>query len=335
MLKQGRAEDLAPADAAKDIMEMLEMFENEPAALRFMSGIFGDVTARARAAIADFDAFDMEALGDIAHLGVEVLNRVRGLTLAEQALRGLYQRYLQNERPEDWKRLFKEATRTAYNLKYMFRESMPMARQKFMQHLELNLHGRPQQVYRKLVEGAFEMYQGLVDQETLATTDFLTNPQSLVKVVLHGVAGGDARVKLLGEIAVLALTLPPTLTVTLTLTVSLSLSQSLSLSPTPTPTSTPTPTPTPAPTQTRTPTQTSTRRDRRQVHADVHRRRATQAASHAAPHADRRHAHLLAVLRAARVVCGAGAAGSHLADEDGRGQVDCHRDDGHLHGEAP
>ena len=142
-----------------------------------------------------------KALGDIAHLGIEVLNRVRGLTLAEQALKGLYQRYLQNERPEDWKQLFKEATRTAYNLKYMFRESMPMARQKFTQHLELNLSGRPRQVYRKLVEGAFEMYQGLVDQETLAKTDFLTNPQSLVKVVLDGVAEGDARVKLLGEIA--------------------------------------------------------------------------------------------------------------------------------------
>ena len=45
------------------------------------------------------------------------------------------------------------------------------------------------------------MYHGLVDQETLATTDFLTNPQALVRVVLDGVAGGDARVKLLGEIA--------------------------------------------------------------------------------------------------------------------------------------
>jgi hypothetical protein len=55
-------------------MEMLETFENEPAALRFMSGIFGDVTARARTAIADFDAFDIEALGDIAHLGNEVPN---------------------------------------------------------------------------------------------------------------------------------------------------------------------------------------------------------------------------------------------------------------------
>ena len=83
----------------------------------------------------------------------------------------------------------------------MFRESLPMARRKFLEHLELNLHGRPQQVYRKLVEGAFDMYRGLVDQETLATTDFLTNPQSLVKVVLDGVAHGDARVKLLGEIA--------------------------------------------------------------------------------------------------------------------------------------
>ena len=70
-LRQGKAEDVLPADAAKDIMEMLEMFENEPAALRFLSGIFGDVTARAAAAIADFDAFDVGALGDIAHLGVE------------------------------------------------------------------------------------------------------------------------------------------------------------------------------------------------------------------------------------------------------------------------
>ena len=39
----------------------------------------------------------------------------------------------------------------------------------------------PEQVYRRLLEGAFDMYRGLVDQQTLATTDFLTNPQSLVK----------------------------------------------------------------------------------------------------------------------------------------------------------
>ena len=135
-------------------MEMLETFENEPAALRFMSGIFGDVTARARTAIADFDAFDIEALGDIAHLGNEVLNRVRGLPLAEVALTGLYQRYLREERPEDWKHLFKEATRTAYNLKYMFRESLPMARERFVEQLGANLSGRPRELFSKLVDDA-------------------------------------------------------------------------------------------------------------------------------------------------------------------------------------
>jgi len=45
------------------------------------------------------------------------------------------------------------------------------------------------------------MYTGLADQEALAKTDFLTNPRALVGVVLDGVKGGDARVKLLGEIA--------------------------------------------------------------------------------------------------------------------------------------
>ena len=45
------------------------------------------------------------------------------------------------------------------------------------------------------------MYTGLADQEALAKTDFLTNPRALVGVVLDGVAGGDARVRLLGEIA--------------------------------------------------------------------------------------------------------------------------------------
>ena len=45
------------------------------------------------------------------------------------------------------------------------------------------------------------MYTGLADQEALAKTDFLTNPRALVGVVLDGVACGDARVRLLGEIA--------------------------------------------------------------------------------------------------------------------------------------
>ena len=47
-----------------------------------------------------------------------MLNRVRGMPLAEKALTALYHRYLEDESPGHWKDLFKEATRTAYNLKY-------------------------------------------------------------------------------------------------------------------------------------------------------------------------------------------------------------------------
>ena len=84
---------------------------------------------------------------------------------------------MQVEPPTQWKALFKDATKTAYCLKYMFRESLAKARTKFTQHLDHNLSGKPRELYAKLISGAFELYKGLVDQETLATTDFLTNPQ--------------------------------------------------------------------------------------------------------------------------------------------------------------
>ncbi len=83
----------------------------------------------------------------------------------------------------------------------MFRESLPKAREQFTAALDKNLSGPPRALFEQLVEGAFQMYHGLVDQETLATTDFLTNPQALVRVVRESVEHGDERVKLLGEIA--------------------------------------------------------------------------------------------------------------------------------------
>ena len=235
--KQGYPTVLAKAhDYIKGVFEV---FENEPTALNFFASIFPDVTQRSRDCIEDFDAFMIGDLADVAQLGVEVLNRVQGMELAIKALTALYVRYLRKEPPPQWKvrhqlspspslsssvllsplrsspahppgsptppvsaqALFKEAARTAYNLKYMFRESLPMAKKKFVENLDRNLEGKPRELFEELVHGAFDIYQGLVDQETLATTDFLTNPQALVKVVLDGVAGGDARVKLLGEIA--------------------------------------------------------------------------------------------------------------------------------------
>jgi hypothetical protein len=117
------------------------------------------------------------------------------------SVQALYKRYLANEKPTDWKRLFKDATQTAYNLKYMFRESLPKAKERFYAHLDLNLSGGPRSVFERLLDGAFAMYTGLVDQQVLAGTDFLTNPQALLAVVRKNVAGADERVQLIGEIA--------------------------------------------------------------------------------------------------------------------------------------
>ena len=203
-------------NAARDVHAVLETFENEPAALAFLASIFPIVAARGRACIGDFDGFDLAHLPDVARLGNEVLNRVRGMPLAERALRALYERHLAEQPPSKWKHLFREAARMAYNLKYMFRESIDKTKQQFVAHLDRGLGGDAEgdsggggggggggarAMYAKLVHGAFELYGGLVDQPTLAATDFLTNPQALVDVVMDGVRGADARVQLIGEIA--------------------------------------------------------------------------------------------------------------------------------------
>lgn len=164
------------------VKEVLETFENEPASLEFASGIFPRISERAKQRIEAFDEFNIKDFPDIAHLGMEVLNRVRGMPLAEKALTSLYIRYLNTEAPIEWKALFKDATRTAYNLKYMFREDLELTRTRFVENLDRNLSGNPRQIFKRLLEGAFEMYKGLVDQETLAHTDFLTNPRALIKV---------------------------------------------------------------------------------------------------------------------------------------------------------
>ena len=187
--------------ASKSIDEVFEAFDNEPAALGFFSGIFHFIAARRKANFSDFEAFNISHLPDMARLGVEVLNRVRDMPLARNALMSLYERYLKEDKPTQWRHLFKEATQTAYNLKYMFRESLPKARDKFFDHLNNNLSGKNREMFEHLVQGAFAMYDGLVDQETLATTDFLTNPHALLKVVRENVANKDERVQLLGEIA--------------------------------------------------------------------------------------------------------------------------------------
>ena len=57
------------------------------------------MAARSRARIDDFDDFVIGELPDLAHLGNEVLNRVRGMPLAEKALTALYLTHLREAPP--------------------------------------------------------------------------------------------------------------------------------------------------------------------------------------------------------------------------------------------
>ena len=196
-----RRADAEEHQAVRAMKEVFEALENETTIAKWLAGIFPNIVARARKDIDCFAAFEIIDLPDIGHLGMEVTNRVRGMALAEKALRALYQRYLREEIPPRWKLLFKEATRTAYNLKYMFRESLPKTKAKFVEHLGVNLVGKSKELFTHLVRGAFEMYHGLVDQRKLAETDFLDNPQALIQVVREGAQGADERVQLLAEIA--------------------------------------------------------------------------------------------------------------------------------------
>ena len=57
------------------------------------------MAARSRARIDNFDDFVIGELPDLAHLGNEVLNRVRGMPLAEKALTALYLTHLREAPP--------------------------------------------------------------------------------------------------------------------------------------------------------------------------------------------------------------------------------------------
>ena len=77
-------------------------------------------------------------------------------------------------------------------VKYMFRESLPLAKEKFGYYLEdennFNRipHAKKQkEVLTNLIKRTFDAYGevGIYDPEKLATIDFLTQPELLVKLV--------------------------------------------------------------------------------------------------------------------------------------------------------
>lgn len=78
----------------------------------------------------------------------------------------LFESYLMNEPPAKWKELFREAAKMAFNVKYMFREEVQIARDRFKANVTLS-QGAAGEMWRALSEAAFEDYgeSGLIDQE--------------------------------------------------------------------------------------------------------------------------------------------------------------------------
>lgn len=96
--------------------------------------------------------------------------------MAREAMLKLFETYLLSKPPAVWKELFREAAKMAFNVKYMFREEVMLARARFNDVAPAS--GGERQMMNVLIEGAFGEYgEGLVDQETLAASNFLTEPQ--------------------------------------------------------------------------------------------------------------------------------------------------------------
>jgi hypothetical protein len=104
-------------------------------------------------------------------------------------------RYVTNKKPADWKDLFREATNVAFMVKYMFRESVTLAKTIFTfiaedknQYKKLPQAAEAQATIKKLVSSTLQAYGsvGLYDPAQLATIDFLNHPEELVALVQAG-----------------------------------------------------------------------------------------------------------------------------------------------------
>ena len=96
-------------------------------------------------------------------------------------------RYIAERRPIEWKDLFKEATNIAFMVKYMFRESLQIAKDKFTESLGHKKwgSGETHDIMQRLVNDTLAAYgdTGIYDPERLAEIDFINQPKLLVELV--------------------------------------------------------------------------------------------------------------------------------------------------------
>ncbi|KAL3896843.1 MAG: hypothetical protein SGPRY_013181 [Prymnesium sp.] len=187
-----------PSLRVKQSSEILDTFENDQKTWDFFASIFSKVSERAED-LSTFDGFELNHLSEMAKSGRETLDKLGDLTMAREAMLKLFETYLLSKPPAVWKELFREAAKMAFNVKYMFREEVMLARARFNDVAPAS--GGERQMMNVLIEGAFGEYgEGLVDQETLAASNFLTEPQELLRVVRKSSGNSASKLRLIRQI---------------------------------------------------------------------------------------------------------------------------------------
>jgi len=114
------------------------------------------------------------------------------MELCEQAMTTLLQTYITDRPPSEWKSLFKEACNIGFMVKYMFREDLQIAKQKFVEAVgnkdnfrKMPRGGEVQEALKHLADHTLDAYGdvGIFDPEELARIDFLNRPELLVQLV--------------------------------------------------------------------------------------------------------------------------------------------------------
>ena len=151
--------------------------------------------------------FRVENLKEVIEKGLDVYKRVADLEKAKKALFKMLQSYAADLVPLEWSKKFEASSKQAYNLQYMFREDMSMAKQLFQEHLKLcpkakGEFGDAKKMYGDLLTSALGKYPGLVDQDVLAETNFTEQPEKLLQTVKQSVEGKGPEVELIGELAI-------------------------------------------------------------------------------------------------------------------------------------
>ena len=192
-------------ELARRTREVLEQFERNPEQQAFILRVFERLDERTRREESLFDGVKLTLLTEVAQNGVHTLESVAGNALCERAMKTLLEGYIGQRAPLEWSQLFKEAANVAYMVKYMFRESLEIAKERFGGYVtdranfaKVPFARRQHEVLSSLIAKTFDAYGevGIFDPSALAEIDFLNQPQLLVRLVMESANRGSRKFKL-------------------------------------------------------------------------------------------------------------------------------------------